>query len=203
VGRNKRGREATSSFSVKGFSELQNEERVMLRVGSLAPDFSLNGVHRGKVGEYRLRDFRGRWLVLFFYPRDFTFICPTEVVGFSERVEEFRACQAEIVGVSVDPVESHKAWAEELGGVDYPLLSDESREMVQRYNVLDGAEGVALRATFIITPQGEVAYCVVSHMNVGRSVAETLRVVRALQTQKLCPADWQPGQETADLSLKY
>ena len=142
-------------------------------------------------------------LILFSYPADFTFICPTEVTGFSKMAAEFRVQEAEILGVSVDPLETHRAWIEELGGVDYPLLSDEEKRVSRAYGVLEEKEGVSLRATFIINPAREVSYFVVSHMNVGRSVEETLRVLKALRTGRLCPAEWQPGEKTGELRLKY
>ena len=153
--------------------------------------------------DYSLKNYEGKWLVLFFYPADFTFICPTEITGFSKRVKEFRAENAEILGVSVDSVTSHRSWAEELGGIDYPLLSDEEKKVSRAYGVLDEKEGVALRATFLINPNGEVAYVVISHVNVGRSVEETLRVLKALRTERLCPSDWKPGEATGELRLKY
>jgi alkyl hydroperoxide reductase subunit AhpC len=118
-------------------------------------------------------------------------------------VKEFRAESAEILGVSVDSVTSHRSWAEELGGLNYPLLSDEERKVSRAYGVLDEKEGVALRATFLINPNGEVAYVVISHVNVGRSVEETLRVLKALRTERLCPSDWKPGEATGELRFKY
>ncbi|MBI4523028.1 MAG: peroxiredoxin [Deltaproteobacteria bacterium] len=175
----------------------------MMVIGAKAADFTLKGVYRGRVSEYSLRSYLGKWLVLFFYPADFTFICPTEVTGFSKMADAFRAENAEILGVSVDSLESHRSWAEELGGVAYPLLSDTDKQVSRAYGVLDEKEGVSLRATFIINPTGEVSYQVVSHTNVGRSVEETLRVLRALRTERLCPSDWQPGQETGSPELKY
>ncbi len=175
----------------------------MISIGTKAPDFTLKGVHRGRVADYSLKDYQGGWLVLFFYPADFTFICPTEVTGFSKMAAEFRAERAEIVGVSVDSVDTHRAWVDELGGVDYPLLSDAGKDISRAYGILQEKEGVSLRATFIINPAGEVSYAVVSHMNVGRSVEETLRVLKALRTEKLCPSDWKPGQKTGELKLKY
>ena len=175
----------------------------MLRVGDRAPDFTLPGFFQGKVSDYSDKSYNGKWLVLFFYPADFTFICPTEVAGFSQRVKEFRAEAGEILGVSVDSVASHRSWAEELGGIDYPLLSDEEKKVTRAYGVLDEKEGVALRATFLINPSGEIAYVVISHVNVGRSVEETLRVLKALRTERLCPSDWKPGEATGELRLKY
>ena len=175
----------------------------MLRIGGKAPDFTLKGVLAGTVSDYSLRQFRGKWAVLFFYPADFTFICPTEVTGFSKMAAEFRAEQAEVIGVSVDPPESHVKWAQELGGVDYVLLSDVERTVSRAYGVLDEQENVSMRATFIINPAGDIVYAVVSHTNVGRSVEETLRVLKALRTERLCPSDWKPGAPTGDIGLKY
>jgi peroxiredoxin 2/4 len=175
----------------------------MLRVGDHAPDFTLPGFFQEKVSDYSNKNYQGKWVVLFFYPADFTFICPTEVAGFSQRVKEFRAENGEILGVSVDSVASHRSWAEELGGIDYPLLSDEGKNVTRAYGVLDEQEGVALRATFLINPSGEITYVVISHVNVGRSVEETLRVLKALRTERLCPSDWKPGEATGELRLKY
>jgi peroxiredoxin 2/4 len=173
------------------------------RVGDHAPEFSAQGFFQGKVTEYSLADCKGKWLVLFFYPADFTFICPTEVTGFSKLARQFAAENAMILGVSVDSLDSHRSWAAELGGLEYPLLSDERKTLSQAYGVLDEPEDVALRATFIINPSGAIVYEVVSHVNVGRSVEETLRVLKALRTERLCPSDWQPGEPTGDLGLKY
>ena len=110
---------------------------------------------------------------------------------------QFQAEDAEILGVSVDSLESHQKWAEELGGVNYPLLSDQQKIVSRAYDVLDESEGVCLRATFIINPSGDVSYLVVSHTNVGRSVEETLRVVKALRSERLCPSDWHSGEPAA------
>jgi len=175
----------------------------MVSLGSRAPDFRLRGVLRGKVSDYSFQDYKGKWLILFFYPADFTFICPTEVSGFSHLANEFRAEEAEILGVSVDSVDSHVKWSEELGGVNYPLLSDADKSISRLYGVLDESEGVCLRATFIVGPDGKITYVVISHANVGRSVEETLRVLKALRSERLCPSDWKPGEPTGDLTLKY
>lgn len=174
-----------------------------LQIGDRAPDFTAKGVFRDKVADYSLSACKEKWLVLFFYPADFTFICPTEVVGFSKMAREFGAENCSILGVSVDSIDSHRSWAKELGGLEYPLLSDEDKRVCRVYGVLDEKEQVALRATFIITPAGMISYQVVSHVNVGRSVEETLRVVKALRTERLCPSDWKPGEPTGDLGLKY
>jgi alkyl hydroperoxide reductase subunit AhpC len=175
----------------------------MLQIGEMAPDFTLKGVLAGKASDYSLQQLKGKWVVLFFYPADFTFVCPTEVTGFGKMAPGFRAEQAEVIGVSVDSIDSHRKWAEELGGIACPLLSDEDKAVSRLYGVLDEAEGVSMRATFIINPSGIVAYIVVSHANVGRSVEETLRVLKALRTERLCPSDWKPGDPTGDLKFRY
>jgi peroxiredoxin 2/4 len=174
-----------------------------LRVGDNAPGFKVKGILRGQVAEYSLSSFKGKWLILFFYPADFTFICPTEVTGFSNLTKEFATENAAVLGVSVDSIDSHRSWADELGGLNYPLLSDEDKTLSRVYGVLEDKEGVSLRATFIINPAGVICYQVVSHVNVGRSVEETLRVLKALRTERLCPSDWKPGEPTGDLGLKY
>ena len=175
----------------------------MISVGTQAPGFTLKGISRGQVADYNLGSYKGKWLVLFFYPADFTFICPTEVTGFSKLAKEFRSEQAEVLGVSVDSLDSHRNWVEELGGIDYPLLSDTEKTVSRTYGVLNEKEGVSQRATFIINPAAEISYLVVSHMNVGRSVEETLRVLKALRTGQLCPSGWRPGAETGHPDLKY
>ncbi len=175
----------------------------MLALNSQAPDFTLEGVEGGRVRTFRLADYRKRWVVLFFYPADFTFVCPTEVRGFEARGREFKDCGCEILGISVDDPDTHRSWAGELGGLSYPLLSDTDRKVSRDYGVLNEADGRSFRATFIISPEGTIAWAMVSPMNVGRSVDETFRVLKALQTNRLCPADWRPGEPTLDPGLKY
>lgn len=166
-------------------------------IGSQAPGFSLEGVLHGKYKRYALKDYKNKWLVVFFYPLDFTFICPTEIKEFSKRAGEFKKVKCEIVGVSVDSKESHKAWIErDFGRLNFPLLSDFQRNMTSNYGVLKTDEGVAYRATFIIDPKGVIRHLTISDNDVGRSVGETLRVVKALQTGKLCPVEWHEGQRT-------
>lgn len=168
----------------------------MVRIGAQAPDFKLNGFYNGKIQDYSLKDYKGKWVVLFFYPLDFTFICPTEVTEFSKRYNEFKKADAEVLGVSVDSVYSHKDWIEKLGGLKYPLLSDFKKIVSKNYEVLIEEEGYTLRATFIIDPEGVVKYFVMSDVSVGRSVSETLRILNALQSGKLCPVEWKPGEKT-------
>ena len=175
----------------------------LLCIGESAPDFTAKGILGGQLADYSPADYKNKWLVLFFYPADFTFICPTEVTGFSKMTKAFAAEGAAVLGVSVDSIDSHRSWAKELGGLNCPLLSDEAKTVSRAYGALDEKEGVAMRATFIINPAGVICYQVVSHVNVGRSVEETLRVLQALRTERLCPSDWKPGEATGDVGLKY
>ncbi|HEY4505966.1 MAG TPA: peroxiredoxin [Candidatus Paceibacterota bacterium] len=170
----------------------------MIHVGKPAPDFTLEGVFKGEVKKYSLGGKAAKWLVLFFYPKDFTYICPTEIKAFSQHAHDFGDIGAEVLGISVDSVESHKKWVEsgELGDVNFPLLSDEGKTMTNDYGVMKEDEQLALRGTFIIDPDGVVRYMLVSDNDVGRSVTETLRVIKALQMGKLCPVEWEPGKPT-------
>ncbi|MFB6364371.1 peroxiredoxin [Paenibacillus elgii] len=172
-------------------------------VGKQAPDFTMdtalgNGQEFGKVS---LSDYKGKWLVLFFYPLDFTFVCPTEISAISEAVSQFKAINTEILGVSIDSIHSHRAWINTpvdqngLGQLNFPLGSDITKQVSRDYGVLIEEEGIALRGLFIISPEGELQYQVVHHNNVGRSVEETLRVLEALQSGGLCPIGWKKGDK--------
>lgn len=173
-------------------------------VGLPAPDFEMESTKNLETldEKVKLSDYRGKWLVLFFYPLDFTFVCPTEITALSDRYEEFQELNAEILGVSTDSKFSHRAWIntprEEngLGPINYPLAADTTHKVSRDYGVLVEDEGIALRGLFIIDPEGIVRYQVVHDENIGRSVDETLRVLQALQTGGLCPSDWKPGQKT-------
>lgn len=168
------------------------------KVGEPAPGFSVEAVIGKEVKTVSLGDYRGKWLVLFFYPADFSFICPTEITGFNKELERFKKLNAEVLGGSVDGKYAHLAWIKrgDLGELKYPLFSDIKKEMAVRYGVLDAKEGVALRGLFIIDPNGVVQYQVVHNLSVGRSVEETLRVLEGLQSSGLCPLNWKPGQKT-------
>ena len=173
-------------------------------VGKQAPDFTMETVTGdGKdFGKVSLSDYRGKWLVFFFYPLDFTFVCPTEITALSDAAADFAALDTEILGVSIDSIHSHKAWintpvdSNGLGQLNFPLASDITKKVASDYGVLIEEEGVALRGLFIIDPEGELKYEVVNHNDVGRSVEETLRVLQALQSGGLCPMNWKPGQKT-------
>lgn len=169
----------------------------LAKVGQPAPDFSLDAcTGAGEFTKIALADSRGKWTVLFFYPLDFTFICPTEITAYSERFDDFLRLNAVVYGCSTDSVHSHKAWLKDLGALKTPLLSDMTHEVSAAYNVLIDEAGIALRGTFIIDPDGILQYACVHNNNVGRSVDETLRVLEACQTGELCPANWAHGGKT-------
>jgi alkyl hydroperoxide reductase subunit AhpC len=170
-----------------------------VQVGSHAPDFKLPGLvgKEEDAKEIALSDYRGCWVVLYFYPLDFTFVCPTEITGFNKAYKEFKKLNAEILGVRIDSFFSHKAWRDHgLGTLEYPLLSDLTKEAARAYSVLLEEKGYALRGTFIIDPDGILRFMLVHDDGVGRSVKETLRVLAALQTGANCPVEWQPGEAT-------
>jgi len=171
-------------------------------VGNKAPVWEMEGYQDGQMKKYSLADYKGKWLVLFFYPLDFTFVCPTEIKGFSKGVTKFKELNTEVVGVSIDSVHSHKAWIERdfSEGLNLALLSDMTKQVASDYGVLLEDEGISLRGTFIIDPDGITRYAVVSDNNVGRSTVETLRVLEALQSGGLCPIDWEPGTDTLNPS---
>ncbi len=174
--------------------EVNNE----LRVGKTAPNFKAQALMPdGSFKEVRLLDYRGKWVVLFFYPLDFTFVCPTEIWGFNQQYEEFKKLGAEVLTASTDSVYSHKAWVEHgLGKVKFPMLGDTSHEVSKAFGVLMEEKGIALRGTFIIDPQGVVRSTVVNDLSVGRSTEETVRTLQAFQTGELTPCGWTPGQKT-------
>ncbi len=167
------------------------------KVGEPAPAFQGEAYVDGEIKRISSADYKGKWTVLFFYPLDFTFVCPTEIKGFSDSIEEFKSRNAEVIACSTDSVHSHKAWSDgDLGKLNIPLLSDITKQISDEYGVLIEDEGVALRGTFIIDPEGVLKYSVIHDLNVGRSVEETLRVLDALQSGGLCPIGWHKGEET-------
>lgn len=168
-----------------------------MKVGEKAPEFSLEAYQSGEMKKVSSKDFSGKWVVLFFYPRDFTFVCPTELKAMARRAGEFEKENAAIIGASTDSAHSHKAWFErELPEVKYPVLADTGHQLARAYGILIEEDGTALRGTFIIDPNGILQYSVVSNLNVGRSVDETLRVLQALKSGGLCPVDWKKGEKT-------
>jgi len=178
-----------------------------LRVGQAAPDFTAEAVFGQEFKSIKLSDYRGKYVVLFFYPLDFTFVCPTEIIAFSESYAKFQALNTEVLGVSVDSQFSHLAWVQTerknggLGDIAYPLVSDLKKEISSAYNVLDTDAGVALRGLFIIDREGVVQHATINNLSFGRSVDETLRTLKALQyvqshPEEVCPANWQEGDKT-------
>ena len=176
-----------------------------------APEFTATAVVHEEFKPVALADYKGKYVVLFFYPLDFTFVCPTEIVAFSDRIEDFRRRGAEVIGVSVDSKFSHLAWIQTprthggLGGLRYPLVSDLTKRISQDYGVLlEG--GVALRGLYLIDKQGVVRAMTVHDLPLGRSVDEALRVLDALQFfekhGEVCPADWKPGAATIKPGVK-
>ena len=179
----------------------------VFRVGLQAPDFTATAVVDQEFKDISLSQYRGKYVVLFFYPLDFTFVCPTEITAFSDRYDAFKGLNTEVLGVSVDSQFSHLAWIQTerkqggLGDIAYPLVADLKKEIAAAYNVLDEAEGVALRGLFIINPEGVVQHATVNNLPVGRNVEETLRVLQAFQhveanPDEVCPANWTPGERT-------
>jgi alkyl hydroperoxide reductase subunit AhpC len=176
------------------------------QVGQPAPSFRAPVAYptdgpANPVSNISLEDYKGKWLVFFWYPLDFTFVCPTEITALSDRYEEFQEIGAEILGASTDSVYSHRAWVRTprnqngIEGTKYPILSDMTHSIARDYGVLIEDQGIALRGLFIIDPDGVLQYATINNLNIGRSVDETLRVLQGLQSGGLCPSDWKPGQK--------
>ena len=173
-------------------------------VSAPAPDFSGEAYLNGEFKKISLSDFKGRKVVLFFYPLDFTFVCPTEIVAFTDKIEEFRKRNTEVIGVSVDSKFTHKAWAETerkdggIKGVNYPLLSDINKKVAADYGVLL-PDGIALRGLFIINKDGILKHATINHLDLGRNVDEVLRLLDAVdfseQHGEVCPANWKKGEK--------
>ncbi len=174
-----------------------------------APDFTAQAVVNGEFVSTKLSDYKGKYVVLFFYPLDWTFVCPTEIIAFSERISEFEELDVQVLGVSIDSHFSHLQWINTprkqggLGGLSYPLISDVTKSISKDYGVLieDGdAAGVALRGLFIINPEGVLRQITVNDLPVGRSIDETLRLLKAFKFTdvhgEVCPANWVPGSDT-------
>jgi alkyl hydroperoxide reductase subunit AhpC len=171
-------------------------------IGQQAPHFAGQAAKNGEIVNISLSDYKGKFLVLFFYPLDFTFVCPTELVAFNDRMKDFKALNAEVLGVSVDSVHTHLAWMRTprseagVGELDYPLLADLSKQVARDYDVLTG--DVALRGVFVIDPDGVVQSATINNLPVGRNIEEVLRTVKAAAHVRehgdVCPANWQEGQ---------
>jgi peroxiredoxin (alkyl hydroperoxide reductase subunit C) len=161
-----------------------------------APQFETQAVVDG--GEFKriaLSDYKGKWVVLFFYPLDFTFVCPTEITQFRDKLPEFKAAKAEVLGCSVDSVHSHKRWLkDDLGDLGYPLLADLTKRISRDYGVLIESAGIATRGTFIIDPEQKIQYMGIHNTSVGRDADEIIRVLNGLQSGELCGAGWKKGK---------
>jgi alkyl hydroperoxide reductase subunit AhpC len=175
----------------------------MLSIGQKFPAFALTGVVSNDADKafvpFNSADLAGKWQVVFFWPKDFTFVCPTEIAAFGKLNREFTDRGAQLFGVSTDSEYVHLAWRkqkEELRDLPFPMLSDIKRELSGALGIIDSQAGVAQRATYIIDPQGVIRFVYVTDLSVGRSPAEVLRVLDALQTDELCPCNWQQGQDT-------
>ena len=177
-----------------------------LLMGRKAPDFSAKAVVQGKIiDRFSLSDFLGKYVVLFFYPLDFTFVCPTELHAFQEKLAEFKKKDAELIGCSVDSCYSHYAWLHTpkakggVEGVEYPLVSDLNKTIARSYQVLEEGSGIAYRGLFILDKQGIVRHQLINDLPIGRSVEEVLRIIDALifheQHGEVCPANWHAGEK--------
>ncbi len=183
----------------------------MIRVGDKVPDFELDAYHEGQIKKIRLTDYKGKWLVIAFYPADFTFVCPTELEELAEYYDKFKEAGAEIISVSTDTVYVHKAWHDTspaIKKVRYPMVGDPSGKLSRYFGVYLEDEGVTLRATFIVDPDGVIKAMDIHDNSIGRSAREILRKLLASKYVRehpgeVCPADWEPGKGTlkVDLSL--
>jgi lipoyl-dependent peroxiredoxin subunit C len=175
----------------------------MSGIGQRFPEFALTGVVSSDAAKafqpFTHESFPGKWQVVFFWPKDFTFVCPTEIAAFGKLEQEFRARDAQLLGVSIDSEFVHLAWRrdrQELKALPFPMLSDIKRELSDALGILDPGAGVAQRATYIVDPQGVIRFVYITDLSVGRSPEEVLRVLDALQTDELCPCNWQKGEAT-------
>jgi len=175
----------------------------MLGIGQRFPEFALKAVVSNDLNtafvDVSDKTYAGKWQVVFFWPKDFTFVCPTEIAAFGKLNKEFAARDAQVLGVSIDSEFVHLAWRnarQELSNLPFPMVSDIKRELSTALGVLDPEAGIAQRATFVVDPQGVIRFVYVTDLNVGRSPEEVLRVLDALQTDELCPCNWKQGQDT-------
>lgn len=151
------------------------------------------------VDEYTNADIAGKWTVFFWWPKDFTFICPTEIASFNDHFDDFTQRDANVVGASTDSEYVHLAWRKShtgLKGLKFPMLADTSKSLSEDLGILESVEKIAYRATFIIDPEGTIQHVAVNGLNVGRNVIETIRILDALQTGELTPCNWVPGEAT-------
>jgi alkyl hydroperoxide reductase subunit AhpC len=170
-----------------------------------APGFTTQAVVGNEIKEVSLSDYAGKWVYLFFYPFDFTFVCPTEIIAFSNAADKFRELNTQVLGCSIDSAFVHQRWIETprkeggLGGITFPLLADVNKNIATAYDVLHD-DGMALRGSYLIDPNGVIRHQTVNDLPVGRSVDEALRLISAFQYTdehgEVCPADWTQGDDT-------
>ena len=179
----------------------------MLGIGQKFPEFALKATISNDIAtaftDITHASYKDKWLVVFFWPKDFTFVCPTEIAEFGKLNTEFKDRDAQVLGASVDSEFVHLAWRqhkEELNALPFPMLADIKRELSTALGIVDPHEGVAQRATYIVDPEGIIRFMMVTDLNVGRNVKEVLRVLDALQTDELCPCNWQKGESTIHIT---
>jgi peroxiredoxin (alkyl hydroperoxide reductase subunit C) len=175
----------------------------MLAIGDKFPQFHMKATVTNDVKnafiDVNNESYKNKWLVVFFWPKDFTFVCPTEIAEFGKHNGDFKDRDAQVLGASTDSEFVHLAWRqhkEELNKLPFPMLADVKRELSSALGILDKNEGVAQRATFIVDPEGVIRFVMVTDLSVGRNVKEVIRVLDALQTDELCPCNWQKGEDT-------
>uniref|UniRef100_A0A0E0KQG0 2-Cys peroxiredoxin BAS1, chloroplastic n=1 Tax=Oryza punctata TaxID=4537 RepID=A0A0E0KQG0_ORYPU len=196
------------SARARSFVARAGSEGDLPLVGNKAPDFEAEAVFDQEFIKVKLSEYIGKkYVILFFYPLDFTFVCPTEITAFSDRYEEFEKINTEVLGVSIDSVFSHLAWVQTdrksggLGDLKYPLISDVTKSISKSFGVLIPDQGIALRGLFIIDKEGVIQHSTINNLAIGRSVDETLRTLQALQyvqenPDEVCPAGWKPGEKS-------
>jgi peroxiredoxin (alkyl hydroperoxide reductase subunit C) len=177
----------------------------MLTITDKFPKFSVDAVVSLEKGaeftKVTSEDYAGKWKVVFFWPKDFTFVCPTEIAAFGKKTRDFAERDAQVLGVSTDNEYVHLAWRKshpDLKDLPFPMLSDLRRDLTTALGILHPTAGVAMRATYIVDPEGVIRFVSVTDLDVGRNVDEVLRVLDALQTDELCPCNWQKGQPTLE-----
>jgi len=181
----------------------------MVQVGEKVDNFKAEAFYDDEIVDIELEDYLGKWVVLAFYPADFSFVCPTELEDFAERHEDFRAENGEILSVSTDTAFVHKAWhdhSDAIAKVDYPMIADPAGEISRQFGTYKQEEGLSWRATFILNPDGEVAHMEIHNNSIGRNVSEILRRLQAAKYAKehegqVCPVNWQPGDDTLEEGL--
>ncbi|MBU1202724.1 redoxin domain-containing protein [Patescibacteria group bacterium] len=174
------------------------------KIDHKAPEFTAQAYYQNEEKKISLSDYKGKWLILFFYPKDFTFVCPTELGDLADRYEELKKLNTEVLSVSTDTIPVHKAWfdaSETIQKIKFPMVADPTHEICRKYGVLIEEEGIALRGTYIISPDGEIKTIEIHGDGVGRSGNELLRKLQAAQFvakygDQVCPANWEPGKDT-------